>query len=383
MSTGRYLAAALAATAAFATALQAQQPAVTISAIAVRSAIERALASAPRGFEALQAPLQTGVRVLDVDVRRASTTTQRITIDLSQKTLTYDPSGDVELIIDHVLKSTAPLTAGAGAVEYRFLVDGLPLDQFLSRVTPRSTGRIPGNGGRVVISAGHGWYWHEGSATWRLQRDDYWGIVEDFVNWDIANGLRDALRNTSFDAHPARYPDRDARPGPSSYPGWQESAVYFIKALGAPSAVWDIGINDYARDINSRPLYSNWIDSALIVSIHNNGGGGTGTETWYDETNGQEGESRRLAGIINNNVVTAIRRWYNPDWPDRGLRSCNGCKGENRLAARPAIILEVAFMDMKSPDNEALHDDRFKQIVAYAIRDGLHEWAGMPPPDDE
>ena len=115
------------------------------------------------------------------------------------------------------------------------------------------------------------------------------------------------------------------------------------------------------------------------MSIHNNGGGGTGTETWYDETNGQEQESQRLAEIINNKVVAAIRAHYNPEWPDRGLRSCNGCKGENRLAARPAIILEVAFMDMKSPDNEALHSETFKQIVARAIRGGLQEWAARRP----
>jgi N-acetylmuramoyl-L-alanine amidase len=378
----RRLLAALAVAAGVATALQAQQPGATISAIAVRSAIERALSSAPRGFDALYAPLQTGVRVLAVDVRRSSAAAQRITIDLSQKALTYDPSGDVELIIDHVLRSTAPLTAGGGEVEYRFLVEGLPLDHFFPRAAPPSTTRVPGNGGRVVISAGHGWYWHEESATWRLQRDHYWDIVEDLVNWEIANTLRDSLRNTRFDAVPARYPARDARHGPSGHLSWQESAVYFIKSLGAPSAVWDIGINDYARDINSRPLYANWIDSALIVSIHNNGGGGTGTETWYDESNGSEGESRRLAEIINNRVVTAIRRHYNANWPDRGLRSCNGCKGENRLAERPAIILEVAFMDTKSPDNAALHDEKFKQIVAYAIRDGLHEWAGLKPPDD-
>jgi hypothetical protein len=54
------------------------------------------------------------------------------------------------------------VTAGAGDVEYRLLVDGLPLDQFLPRVAggvaqPRELGR----GGRVVVSAGHGWYWHE------------------------------------------------------------------------------------------------------------------------------------------------------------------------------------------------------------------------------
>jgi len=79
-------------------------------------------------------------------------------------------------------------------------------------------------------------------------------------------------------------------------------------------------------------------------------------------------------------VVAAIRTQYNPDWVDRGLRSCNGCKGENRLASRPAIILEIAFMDMRTPDNEALQDERFKQIVARAIRDALHEWAGAAAP---
>jgi N-acetylmuramoyl-L-alanine amidase len=160
----------------------------------------------------------------------------------------------------------------------------------------------------------------------------------------------------------------------SGYPGWQESAKYFIRALGAPSDVWEVGTGDYNQDINSRPLYANWIDAALLISIHNNGGGGTGTETWYDDANGQEAESRRLAQIVNDRVVAAIRAGYDASWPDRGLRSCNGCKGENRLAARPAIILEVAFMDTKTPDNAALHDDAFKRIVARAIREAVQEW---------
>lgn len=356
--------------------VRAQQPPAAISADAVRSAIERTLVSAPRGFETLLAPAQTGVRVVDVDVQVVAPGAERITIDLSQKTLTYDPSGNVEPLLDQVVTSTAALTAGRRHVEYRFLIDGLPLERFLSRVSPRAGSRAsPGGGSRVVISAGHGWYWNDSVGGWRLQRDYFWGIAEDLVNWEMAHYVRDALRDTSFDTRPARHPDRDALQGVSGHPGWQEGATYFIRALGAPPAVWDIGVNDYARDINSRPLYANWIESALVISIHNNGGEGTGTETWFDTTNGQEAESERLATVINTHVVLAIRAHYNPAWPDRGLRSCNGCKGENRLAARPAVILEVAFMDTRSPDNEALHDDRFKQIVAEAIRDALHEWA--------
>jgi N-acetylmuramoyl-L-alanine amidase len=274
------------------------------------------------------------------------------------------------------VRSTAPATAAAGHVEYQFLVEGLPLDTFLPRLPGRvAAPRRLGTGGRVVVSAGHGWYWNEASGRWLLQRDFYWGIVEDFVNWEIASYLQDELRAASFDVRPARYPVRDVTPGVAGEPAWQDSAKYFIRGLGAPPDVSDFGVDDYARDINSRPFYANWVDSAVMISIHNNGGGGTGTETWYDETNGWAGESRRFAQIVNDKVVAAIRANFNPQWPDRGLRSCNGCKGETRLAMRPAIILEVAFMDMKTPDNEALHSDAFKLVVARAIREAVEEFA--------
>ena len=397
MSPWRCPAAALTITAALAVVTDAQPQYRTIDAAAIRMAIERGLTTAPRGFERLAAPAQAGVRVLSVDVDPISASTQRITIDLSQKTLTYDPSGDVELILDRVIRSTAALTGGAGNIKYRFLIDGLPLDMLREtrssvRLKAATTNAVSGSSRtwmqtaanpRVVLSAGHGWYWNEDFGAWHLQRDHFWGIVEDVVNWEFASELQAALRTTRFEARLARNPERLSRPGPSGHPGWQEGAVYFIKGLGAPAEVWNVGVSDYARDINSRPLYSNWIGADLVVSIHNNGGGGTGTETWYDETNGYEADSQRLADTLNAHIVNAIRRFYDADWPDRGLRSCNGCKGENRLAARPAVILEIAFMDTKRPDNEALHDQKFRQVVAYAIRDGLHSFAGLPIPPDE
>ena len=359
----------------FLTATSAQAPDARIDAAAVRLAVERALATAPRSLERLTSPMQAGVRLVNVEVQQNGTA-QQIDIDLSQKAITYDPSGDVERLIDHLLAATAPLTAGARNVEYRFLVDGLPLDQFLPRVSQQTpiSPRAIARGGRVLVSPGHGWYWEPAYNAWALQRAYHWGIVEDAVNWEIATYLWHELRAADLDARPARLPDRASAPGVTGHPAWQESAKYFFKALGAPASIWETGANDYNQDINSRPFYANWIDAATLVSIHNNGGEGTGTETWYDETNGQVRESRRLAQIINDHIVGAIRGQYNPAWQDRGLRSCNGCKGENRLASRPAVIVEVAFMDTRSPDNAALHDERFKRLVAGAIYHALQEW---------
>jgi N-acetylmuramoyl-L-alanine amidase len=362
----------LSAAVALATMSTAQQDVAELTPQAIRVAIEAGLARVPRAFERLTSPAQAGVRVLDVAIDRSPRDVQRITVDLSQRALTYDPSGSVEILIDQITASLARTVTTE--TEFRLLVDGLPLDRLLPAPAPRYRAQDAASRGPIVISAGHGAYWNEYANRWVLQRNYYWDIVEDFVNWDIARHVFEELAGREIDARPARQPDQSAAEGRSGLPSWQEGSKYFLRAAGAPADVTDFGISEYNRDINSRPFYANWIGAAAIVSIHNNGGWSTGTETWYDETNGWAGESRRLAEIVQSAVVRAIRERYDPNWIDRGLRSCNGCKGETRLAARPAVILETAFMDMQSPDKAALHDEGFKRIVAQAVAQALETW---------
>ena len=341
----------------------------------LRMQAELALEAPPPNYERLLAPRQTGVRVLSVDVRDTPST-ETIAIDLSQRALTYEPSGSIEPLLDGIIQATAAAIGPKPRVEYRFTIEGLPVDQFLPRVARLSRqAQSVAAGGLVLVSPGHGLYWDDALASWHLQRPRMRGIVEDLVNWDIARYLRDELLARNVNTQMARYPEADQTAGPSGSARWQEAAKYFIQALGAPVDIWNFGVDDYARDINARPFYSNWIDAAALISVHNNAGAHTGTETWYDATNGLEGESARLAQIINTHVVSAIRERYNPNWVDRGLRACNGCKGENRLATRPAIIVEIAYMDTATPDNDALHDEAFKRLVAEAIADGTLEWA--------
>ena len=357
------------------TATRAQEPRA-IGADAVKAAVERALASAPRNYDRLLSPQQAGVRVLEVAIG-GTPDAERITIDLSQRALTYEPSGNLEPLLDAIIQATASAVDARKLIDYRFTVDGLPLDRFLPQARQRaSTRALPlAAGGTVIVSPGHGLYWDESVGYWHLQRPRILGIVEDLVNWDIARYLRDELLAANINARMVRYPERDDGAGASGNPRWQEAAKYFVQTLGAPADVWNFGVDDYARDINTRPFYANWVDAAAVLSVHNNGGGETGTETWYDATNGYQDESARLAAIVQRHVVDAIRAGYNANWVDRGLRTCDGCKGENRLASRPAVIVEIAYMDTPSPDNEALHDEAFKRLVAQALRDAVQEWS--------
>ena len=355
----------------------AQQSPAPVNPEALRARIERALADAPLNYPQLLSPRQAGVYVQSVRVSADAPASRRIAIDLSQRALTYEPSGAIEPLLDLVIEATAPLVGGTRSVNYEFTIDGLSLERFLAAPAPRLAGRTPSlsEGGTVLVSPGHGWYFDQALGTWHFQRPRILGIVEDLVNWDIAKYVDDELVASSINTVTTRYRDRDAAAGLSGNARWQEAAKYFIETLGVPQDVWNLGIDDYARDINARPLYANWVDSSALISIHNNGGQETGTETWYDATNGQQDASVRLAEIVQRNVVSAIRGRYNANWVDRGLRTCNGCKGENRLASRPAVIVEIAYMDTTTPDNDALHDEAFKRIVAGAIRAAVQEWS--------
>jgi N-acetylmuramoyl-L-alanine amidase len=230
---------------------------------------------------------------------------------------------------------------------------------------------------RIAVSPGHGYYLL--GSSYVLQRAYWQGIVEDFVNHDMVTLLAEQLTAAGAEVRSTRNLDRNAGVGETGFPKWQEAARYHVKALGADPSVWnEAGFTHLEQDIRCRPRYANAINADVLVSIHNNGAGtpgaGTGTETLYDTNNGFGPESRRLADLLHARVIAAIRRDYNPAWVDRRVQGFNGSYGENRLATRPAVIMEIAFMDRPTPDNAALQDERFKRLVATAIREGLEEF---------
>jgi hypothetical protein len=139
------------------------------------------------------------------------------------------------------------------------------------------------------------------------------------------------------------------------------------------------GVN-LSADLRSRGRFSNYINSSLMVSIHNNGSGAgeqagkaCGTETWYDKTNKSRSKSRRLASLIQKRLIKSIRENYDKNWCDRGIKGSDGNYAENRLSRQPAVLVELAFMDNKG-NSDALKDEKFQQIATNAIAEAVKEF---------
>lgn len=260
--------------------------------------------------------------------------------------------------------------------EYEFFINNEPLFTPTADQEPRSFLGTEGVGNkRIVLSPGHGWHLNA-NGTWGLDRGYHWGIVEDFVNADLVIELAGLMGSTGADIRPARQTNKNVGNHTSGHPWWQMGASEYVRSLGAPGSVWGQSYIGSNRNIVAPPEYANWIQADMLISIHNNGGGGCGTETLYDNSNGYQDQSRRLAQLIQSRVVQQLRQHWDPNWCDRGAKGFNGNYGENRRFRGPAVIVEIAFMDNYS-NNQALQNATFRTLVTSAIRDAIVEYYDM------
>ncbi|GAB4143776.1 MAG: hypothetical protein OHK0017_01560 [Patescibacteria group bacterium] len=236
---------------------------------------------------------------------------------------------------------------------------------------------------KVLLSPGHGYYLNSNNQRWMLQRSYFSGIVEDFINSDISAELDQKL-SPNYDTDSTRELNKNSPNHSSGLPLWQMGTMENLKSKGVPGEVWNdpgtpIASNpNLNRDLRSRPLYANYIGSKAMISIHNNGSAipntSCGTETWYDSSNAARYESRRLASLIQNKLISKIKSEWNQNWCDRGVKGSDGGYAENRLTDNiPSVIVELAFMD-NSSDNAALQDPKFRSIATNAIAEAVDEY---------
>lgn len=265
---------------------------------------------------------------------------------------------------------------------YELFVNGQPLSPGMdSGAAAVLTNGVTGvQDKRIAISPGHGW--RVSGSGWSLDRGYHWGIVEDFINAELVMALYPQLLASGADVRPVRQMDKNVGNHASGHPWWEMGSSEYVRNLGAPPSVWGSSFSGSNRNIVAPPEYANWVNADMLVSVHNNGAGGCGTETWYDTSNGYQEESHRLAQLIQTKLVERLRTQWDANWCDRGVKGSAGGYGENRRFHGPAVIVELAFMDNQA-NNSALQNATFRAIAMTAVHDAIveyYEGSPTPPP---
>ncbi len=115
-------------------------------------------------------------------------------------------------------------------------------------------------------------------------------------------------------------------------------------------------------NLSTRCINANNANVDLVVSIHHNAGGGTGIETYvYNETL-KNGETGRIATLINNKAVERT-----------GMRN-RGVKTKDLAMVRdtkmPACLIECGFMD-NANDTPIILTEEYANKVASGIAEGI------------
>ncbi len=275
----------------------------------------------------------SGARLLGVKVEG-----EVVVIDLSQEIL---PTGKFEAKpFEQITQSLNEQLQLQQQYMLTFKVEGKTLDRWGMPVPdikqPAQDDTItiqsgPLAGKKIALNPGHGRY-YTGSA-WSWQRGWWWDIIEDLVNTEIQMYVAQYLNNVGATVIYLREPDKNAGNGNSGSPRWQEATKHYMEYLGAPSTVWNTsacGSDNWCKDLMARPYGANHYGADLLISLHNNGGGGTGTETFYDTlgTYHNSTAAGNLAQKVHTRVIDTIRARYNGSWTNRGLKPRAGDYGE-------------------------------------------------------
>ena len=178
-------------------------------------------------------------------------------------------------------------------------------------------------------------------------------------------------------------------PETSGYPRYTEGARYWMQWAGVPDSIYNLNEskNDYIDDYASRGRWVNWLMEDLNIPLdmafafHTDAGtfwGDTivGTLGIYMTNHNEEKfangksrwASRDLTEIIMDEIVTDIRREYEPKWTRRHL--WNRSYAEARIPEVPTMLLELLshqnFADMRYG-----LDPGFRFMVSRSIYKGM------------
>lgn len=198
---------------------------------------------------------------------------------------------------------------------------------------------------------------------------------DDSDNGGIDNGNTNSLASQTLVIDPGH---GGLDPGKVGF-GLKEKDVVLDTSLRLKQLLTQTPLNvKYTREtdvtldlVKDRVPYAISVKGDAFVSIHANGGGGTGSETYYwgkaskAATNPHIADSKMLADFIQKRLIVAL------ETRDRGIK--HGDFHVIRENKMPAVLVELAFMDTKA-DSDKLNSPAYRQKGAEAIFLGLLDY---------
>ncbi|MBA3655329.1 MAG: N-acetylmuramoyl-L-alanine amidase [Actinobacteria bacterium] len=149
---------------------------------------------------------------------------------------------------------------------------------------------------------------------------------------------------------------------------------------------------DYRMTLTARTKLVTALKPAAFVSIHHNSDpdgphDGPGSETYYQVASSTSAQSKRLAGLIYEEVVAALRP-YNVAWvgdTDAGAKYRQGSSGDDYYAVLRqtkgvvAALAELAFIN-NPPEADLLARADVQQVEGAAVARGILRYLTTPDP---
>ncbi len=184
-------------------------------------------------------------------------------------------------------------------------------------------------------------------------------------------------------------------------PWWQMQSLFYVRDF--------LKLSSYVsgNNVTTPPTHATAAGADLYMSFHGNAAGSnctegstahgisthrhncSGTSVEGSASNCDHHGGKAFAHTVHDALIARVRADWDANYCSRGVVLQN--LGEVRVGTMPSILFELGFFDnLKTPqscrgtngaprmkDNQAQHDPRWREAVAYGIADGLAKYVGM------
>lgn len=236
----------------------------------------------------------------------------------------------------------------------------------------------------VVISPGHGLYFHHKYKDWRAQREPANGILEDDITPVLSGHLLWELQCDDTEVKTLRYHGDKFFHKPSGESWWRLAARYHLERPDPElTDIWqspgkNSPLKERNEDIRSRPLFANHAKADALIHIHTNADASSAVNGFRTYIHGRPAD-HELASKILCSVRELIRTDDDFDsFSVSRVPHVASWHAENKLAQMPSVIAEVGF-HTNPKDAEFLKKREFQVLAMRGVAKGYRLYRNQLP----